>query len=105
MVWKEGLLIQSFPAESYTIKTLQDSMEFLNTEDGQQRWNWNKLRFMFLQKRVQVWDLSSTVDASHPRIDFGEWTTKSWNTHWWSSGWIGVLEVTSCQVNIVGGAD
>ena len=33
----EGCLIQKFPPEAYTLKSLDDSMEFLSTADGQER--------------------------------------------------------------------
>ena len=36
-VWKEGLLIKEFPPESYSIKCIEDSWAFLETEDGQLR--------------------------------------------------------------------
>ena len=38
MVWKEGLFLKEFPVESYTLKTIEDCWEFLETEDGQQRY-------------------------------------------------------------------
>ena len=34
---KEGLLIREFPREAYTIRTLEDSLNFLNTPDGQEK--------------------------------------------------------------------
>ena len=33
----EGCRIREFPREAYTLKTLDDSMAFLSTADGQQR--------------------------------------------------------------------
>ena len=33
-----GLLIREFPREAYTIKTLEDSLSFLNTPDGLERY-------------------------------------------------------------------
>lgn len=33
----EGLLIREFPREAYTIRTLEDSLNFLNTPDGQEK--------------------------------------------------------------------
>ena len=36
-IYGEGCVIKKFPAEAYTLKTLDDSMEFLSTTDGQER--------------------------------------------------------------------
>ena len=36
-VLKEGVLIKTFPPESYTIKNLDDAWALLETEDGQER--------------------------------------------------------------------
>ena len=33
-----GLLIREFPREAYTIKTLEDSLSFLNSPDGLERY-------------------------------------------------------------------
>ena len=36
-VLKEGVLLKSFPPESYTIKNLDQAWALLDTEDGQER--------------------------------------------------------------------
>ena len=36
-VWKEGLLLKEFPEESFQLKCLEDCLEFLETENAQQR--------------------------------------------------------------------
>ena len=36
-IYGEGCVIKKFPPEAYTLKSLDDSMEFLSTTDGQER--------------------------------------------------------------------
>ena len=36
-IYGEGCLIKKFPLEAYTLKSLDDCMEFLSTTDGQAR--------------------------------------------------------------------
>ena len=36
-VWKEGLLLTSFPEESLTLRSIEDCWDFLQTEGGQHR--------------------------------------------------------------------
>ena len=36
-IMREGLFIRDFPRESFTIRTLQDSLSFLNSQDGLER--------------------------------------------------------------------
>ena len=38
-VLREGVLIKSFPPESYTIKNLEDAWALLDTEEGQERYD------------------------------------------------------------------
>ena len=37
-IYGEGCIIKQFPPEAYTLKSLDDCMEFLSTTDGQARY-------------------------------------------------------------------
>ena len=50
-VWTEGVLIKDFPREAFTIKCLEDSMHFLENEDGQRMFEAVIRQWM---KKIQV---------------------------------------------------
>ena len=69
-VWSQGLLIEDFPQESYTIRNLDDSWALLDTEDGQRRFEeavrgWMKSIYELLLESEQ---LRLETDDAGPQV-------------------------------------
>ena len=76
---KEGVLIKSFPPESYTIKCLDDAWALLDTEDGQERLEgylktWMKAIQDLLVESEQ---LRIEKDKNGPQVEVEYWKARA----------------------------
>ena len=78
-VWSEGLLIESFPPESYQIKCLEDSWTFLAKEGAQLRFeeavrDWMKNIYEVLLESEQ---LRLETDNAGPQEELEYWKSRA----------------------------
>ena len=78
-VLKEGVLIKSFPPESYTIKCLDDAWALLDTEDGQERMEGYLKTWMksIQDLLVESEQLRIENDKNGPQVEVEYWKTRA----------------------------
>lgn len=78
-VLKEGVLIKSFPPESYTIKCLDDAWALLDTEDGQERMEGYLKTWMksIMDLLVESEQLRIEKDKNGPQVEVEYWKARA----------------------------